>query len=241
MVAQKILGQISAWRLRVGDALPGERHLSTELGVSRTAVREALKFLSAKGVVEVSHGRKTVIASDPSLPLRESLQRFPSSDAIILNLFEVRESFEADIAGLAARRATASQVEQLAQLVDQMKALPAAAERSAFVKLDLAFHNLLAQSTRNPVFSTLLQSIRELIVQSRYRDISLKHDRSCTKDHERIFLAIRDRDASRARSAMKKHIREVRASFARAVALLGREADRKEVSSIGRTAPARWG
>lgn len=241
MVAQQIVDHISAWRLRVGDRLPGERRLSADLGVSRTAVREALKFLSAKGVVEVSHGRKTVIAADPSMPLRQSLERFSSSDETILNLYEVRESFEAEIAALAAERATALEVDQLAHLVAQMKSLVADAERTVFVKLDLAFHNLLAQSTHNPVFSTLLQSIRELIVRSRYRDISLKHTLSCTKDHERIFLAIRNRDAGRARHAMKKHIRAVKASFARAANSVGWEQDRKEVSGISRTAPARWG
>lgn len=241
MVAQQILGQISAWRLRAGDALPGERHLSTELGVSRTAVREALKFLSAKGVVAVSHGRKTVIATDPSRPLRESLQRFPSSDEIILNLFEVRESFEADIAALAAQRATPSEVDQLAQLVAQMGSLPADGERSAFVKLDLAFHNLLAQSTQNPVFSALLQSIRELIVKSRYRDVSLKHTLSCTRDHEQVFAAVRDGDPGRARKAMQKHIRTVKDAFARAALAAGREHDRKEVDINSRMAPARWG
>ena len=110
MVAQQIVDHISSWRLRVGDMLPGERRLSSDLGVSRTAVREALKYLSAKGVVEVNHGRKTVIAADPSMPLRESLERFSSSDETILNLYEVRESFEAEIAGLAALRATALEV-----------------------------------------------------------------------------------------------------------------------------------
>lgn len=241
MVARQILSQISTWRLRVGDVLPGERSLSLEMGVSRTTVREALKFLSAKGVVEVRHGRKTVVATDPSMPIRESLQRFPSSDEIILDLFEVRESFEAEIAAMAALRATAAETQQLAHLVVQMKALAPDAERSAFVKLDLAFHNLLAQCTHNPVFSALLQSIRELIVRGRYRDVSLKHNLSCTKDHERIFLAVRNREPSRARDAMKKHIRAVKTAFASAAGSAPREEDRKEVNRNTRVAPARWG
>lgn len=213
MVAQQIVDHISAWRLRVGDVLPGERRLSTELGVSRSAVREALKFLSAKGIVEVNHGRKTVIVADPSAPLRESLEHFSTSDEIVLDLFEVREPFEGEIAALAARRATPEEIGQLERLVAQMNSLLEREDRSAFVELDLAFHNLLAQTTHNPVFTTVLQSIRELIVKSRYRDISLKHTASCTKDHERIFLAVRDRDPGRARGTMKKHIRAVKASF----------------------------
>ncbi len=217
MVAQQIVDQISSWRLRVGDALPGERRLSTELGVSRAAVREALKFLSAKGIVEVNHGRKTVISADPSVPLRASLEHFSTSDEIVLDLFEVREPFEAEIAALAAERATDEEIRELEGLVARMNSLLEGEDRSAFVELDLAFHNLLAQSTHNPVFLTVLQSIRELIVKSRYRDISLKHTVSCTKDHERIFLAVRDREQVRARCAMKRHIRAVRASFERVV------------------------
>ena len=216
IVAQQNVDHISTWRLRVGDMLPGERRLSSDLGISRAAVREALKYLSAKGVVEVSHGRKTIISADPSMPLRESLERFSSSDETILNLYEVRESFEGEIARLAAERATTQEVDQLADLVREMEAQAGDEERAVFVRLDLAFHNLLAQSTHNPVFSTLLQSIRDLIVRSRYRDISLKHSLSCTKDHERILRAVRGRDASRARSAMIRHIRAVKASFARA-------------------------
>lgn len=223
LVAQQILSQISAWRLRVGDALPGERGLSLELGVSRTAVREALKFLSAKGVVQVRHGRKTVVAADPATPLKESLQRIPSSDETILDLFEVRESFEAEIAALAAQRATPAEKQQLAHLVAQMQALSADAERAAFVRLDLAFHNLLAQCSHNPVFSALLQSIREVIVRGRYRDISLKHTLSCTIDHEQIFLAVWDGEPGKARNAMKRHIRAVKTAFANAAGTAPRE------------------
>lgn len=122
IVAQQIVDHISSWRLRVGDMLPGERRLSSDLGISRAAVREALKYLSAKGVVEVSHGRKTIISADPSMPLRESLERFSSSDETILNLYEVRESFEGEIARLAAERATTQEVDQLADLVREMEA-----------------------------------------------------------------------------------------------------------------------
>jgi hypothetical protein len=64
---------------------------------------------------------------------------------------------------------------------------------------------------------------------------------TCTRDHERIFLAIRDRDAGRARNAMKKHIRAVKATFAKAANTVGWDKERKEVHGITRTAPARWG
>ena len=212
-VAQQIEAQISSWRLRCGDLLPGERRLSTELGVSRTAVREALSFLSAKGLVEVNHGKRTLITADPAAPLRRSFEALAATDEVVVNLFEVREPFEAEMAALAAQRATAEEIRQLGSVVVQMQLLSGDEEQSVFVRLDLAFHNLLAQSTHNPVFLAVLQSIRELTVQSRYRDISLKHSASCTKDHERIFLAVRDRSPVRARGAMQKHIRAVRTAF----------------------------
>lgn len=240
LVAQKILSRIAGWPLRVGDELPGERVLSQELGVGRSAVREALKFLSAKGFVEVRHGRKTVVTTDPSAPIRESLLDIAATDQLVMDLFEVRQCFEGDIAALAAQRATLTQTRQLGDLVTQTKALAPNGDRSAFVRLDLAFHSLLAQSTHNPVFATLLHSVRDLIVRGRYRDVDLKHTLSCVKDHERIFLAVRDRKPSQARRAMENHIHSVKTAFATASAGVLRE-NRKEVSGPFGNAPARWG
>ncbi len=93
----------------------------------------------------------------------------------------------------------------------------------------------------NPAFSVLLQSIRELILRGRYRDVSLKHTLSCTKDHGQVFLAVRDGEPSRARNAMKRPIRAVKTAFASAAGSVPREEVRKEVHNISRTAPARWG
>lgn len=218
-VAQQISEHVASWRLGAGDALPGERRLSQMLGVSRGMVREALRELAARGMVRVRHGRRTVITADPSRPLRRSIARLSTTDdQIVLHLFEVRGPFEAEMAALAAERVSDGELEELARLVARMKELPAGgADLRAFVDLDLAFHATLARSTHNPVFTKVLESIRELLVKSRCREILLKPSVSCIQDHERIYEAVRRHDPGRARRAMLRHIHAVRRAFSEAI------------------------
>ena len=109
---EKIVAQIEAQvidgTLKAGDQLPPERELATSFGVSRTAVREAVKALRQKGIIEVYPGRGTFITNDTRRALRHSFGlaiSFGQPEGVA-NLLELREMIEPAIAAKAAMRAT---------------------------------------------------------------------------------------------------------------------------------------
>src|SRR5215831_2000709 len=108
-IVQQVEESIHKGALKPGDQLPPERELAEQFGVSRTAVREAVKALREKGLVEAYPGRGTFITDGTSYSIRQSFDRMmrigqPEASAYLV---EVREILEPEIAGLAAARADA--------------------------------------------------------------------------------------------------------------------------------------
>src|ERR1700726_5022651 len=105
-IVQQIEESIHEGRLKPGDQLPAERELAQQFGVSRTAVREAMKTLREKGLVEAYAGRGTFVTNETARSMRHTLDRMmrggPSEGAV--HLVEVREILEPEIAALAAQR-----------------------------------------------------------------------------------------------------------------------------------------
>src|SRR5215213_8947126 len=106
-VAEMMLDTILSNRLNVGDRLPSERELGEQFGVSRTVVREAVRALVAKGVIEVRSGSGLRVAAVDADSVRESMSLFLRGGAIDFDkVNEVRSLLEVHIAGLAAERRT---------------------------------------------------------------------------------------------------------------------------------------
>src|SRR3982074_911032 len=106
-IVQQIEESIEKGQLKPGDQLPAERELAQQFGVSRTAVREALKTLREKGLVEAYAGRGTFVTNETARSMRHTLDRMIRSGTSegAVQLVEVREILEPEIAALAAQRA----------------------------------------------------------------------------------------------------------------------------------------
>ena len=104
-IAEQLLGQIGARRLKPGDPLPPERELTESFGVGRSSIREALRMLESQGVITPVNGGAFVVA-DPAAPLNSSLRLVFSLDerAGLNDLFELRRILECEAAALAAER-----------------------------------------------------------------------------------------------------------------------------------------
>src|SRR5215475_10406524 len=123
-IVEQIEQRILAGELKDGDQLPSERELGDQLHVSRTAVREAVKALREKGLVEVRPGRGTFITNGTSQAVRDSLglmMKISQAEGLA-DLVEVRELFEPEIAVLAATRITEQQIAELQTAVTTMDA-----------------------------------------------------------------------------------------------------------------------
>ncbi|MGC0773143.1 MAG: FadR/GntR family transcriptional regulator [Candidatus Acidiferrum sp.] len=210
-IVRQVEESIRKGAMKPGDQLPPERELAQQFGVSRTAVREAVKALREKGHVEAYPGRGTFITDGTSHVIRQSLDRMirigqPEGSGF---LAEVREILEPEIAALAATRADAQDLAAMREPISVMD--EARKDSDAFIEADLDFHLALAEAAANPLILSLIDSIVGLLREQRMRIFLVEGGPERGQyHHKRILEAIEHRDPSGAREAMKAHLRQVR-------------------------------
>lgn len=210
-IVSQIENRIEAGELKVGDQLPAERELAEQFAVSRTAVREAVKALRQKGLVEIRPGRGTFITNGTSDTIRHSLSMLMKIGVAngSGNLVEVREILEPEIAALAATRITD---EYIASMHGAVKTMDTALDNvDVFVEADLDFHLSLAEGTQNPIIPILMDSIIDLLREQRRRIGLTKGGLQRGQvHHKKILDAVTRHDADAARQAMQDHLKQVR-------------------------------
>jgi GntR family transcriptional repressor for pyruvate dehydrogenase complex len=210
-IVQQIQDSIEKGVLKPGDQLPAERELALQFGVSRTAVREAVKALREKGLVEAFPGRGTFITSGTSNSIRLTLDRMIKTGQAdgTLHLVEVREILEPEIAALAATRADEARLVEMREVVGIMD--NAKHDPDAFIEADLDFHLALAEAAANPLILSLIDSIVGVLREQRLSIFKVDGGPERGQyHHKRILEAIENRDPGGARAAMRAHLRQVR-------------------------------
>ncbi len=211
-IVQQIEASIVKGDLKAGDQLPAERELAQRFGVSRTAVREAVKALREKGLVEAYSGRGTFITDGTTQAVRQSLDLMvkigqPEGST---HLAEVRAILEPEIAALAAVRI---QDAELITMRDAVAAMDRAGAKDPelYIEADLDFHLALAEGAANPLILSLLDSIVALLREQRLRIFRVPGGPERGQiHHKRILDAVERRDAEKAREAMRAHLAQVR-------------------------------
>ena len=210
-IVQQIEESILKGALKGGDQLPSERELATQFGVSRTAVREAVKALHEKGLVEAQPGRGTFVTKGSPQAMRQTLDWIlrvaqPEGTAHVV---EVREILEPEIAALAAARANEEAVVSLREAVAVMD--NAKRDPDAFIEADLDFHLALAEAAGNPLILSLIDSIVAVLRDQRMRIFQVEGGPERGQyHHKKILEAVEHRDPEGARDAMRAHLRQVR-------------------------------
>lgn len=205
--------------LEEGDRLPSERELATQFGVSRTVVREAVRALAAKRLVDVGVGRGTVVRAPSAESAATSmtlLLRMQAGGADMDKVSEVRRILEDEIAALAAARRTDRDIRDLEGILAQ--ASRHRDDPDAFIKEDVAFHSRLAEATQNELFVLILASLAEVMTEVRLLALRIPGTASrALKHHTRIFEAVRAGTPSEARAAMDAHMDEATDTLRQAV------------------------
>ncbi|HLV86819.1 MAG TPA: FadR/GntR family transcriptional regulator [Candidatus Sulfotelmatobacter sp.] len=210
-IVQQIEESIVSGTLKPGDQLPAERELAQRFGVSRTAVREAVKALREKGLVEAFSGRGTFITDGTNQAVRQSLDLMvkigqPEGSTY---LAEVRAILEPEIAGLAASRIQESELATMREAVAIMDR--SGRDPDAYIEADLDFHLALAEGADNPLILSLLDSIVGLLREQRLRIFKVPGGPERGQIyHKRILDAVERRDANAAHEAMRAHLGQVR-------------------------------
>jgi GntR family transcriptional repressor for pyruvate dehydrogenase complex len=208
-VVEKVLDLISSGAWKPGYRLPSESKLSEAFGVSRTVVREAVKALEARGVLESATGSGVSVRLADFNMVSRSLQTYMQLTNLVdfeIRLNEVRRVLEVELVALAASRATPEQQSQLRQICQQMRTGDKTAQQMA--ELDFRLHITLAEATQNDLFKILLapliDQLRDHIIltwEDFPRPVNLVFDQ-----HEAIVAAVESGDAEAARQAMIKHL-----------------------------------
>ena len=203
-VSEKLMEYIGERKLEPGDRLGTELEIAETMNVSRSTVREAIKILVSRNILEVRQGSGTYISGqrgiveDP-LGLRLIHDRFK----LTWDLLEFRMMIEPQIAYLAARNAQPEQIRELEQLCEQMEQMDAENRERSWP--DTRFHICIAEASGNLVAPNLIPIIQEAI------DLFIHYtNREKTREtvatHRDILEGIRQRDPEWARDMMQMHL-----------------------------------
>lgn len=214
VVADAILETIVSEGLRPGDTLPPERELGEHFGVSRTVVREAVRALVAKGIIEARTGSGLRVAAVEGSAVTESLSLFLRSGGVSFEqVHEIRRTIEIDMAGIAAKRATAADINALRAIHARFTAARDDVSQSAAV--DLEFHGAIARATQNELFSILLDSLGAALLAIRRENLAAGSWKDTIEGHTRILERIARGDEEGARDVMRAHLDNVATWHAR--------------------------
>lgn len=212
VIVDDYLRLIVSGELPEGKSLPTEPELEERYEVSRTAVREAVQTLAAKGFVQIKQGSGTTVAERVRWNVLDQQYLQITGEpgrALFTDLMETRDIFEPAIAGLAAQRADPAKIAELQALAAKQAAL-GHPNPSAHADIDIRFHHLLAECTGNPVLISLHASIVHL---ARAQRESMAADPGAVEHaafwHKHIVDAVAQGDAAAARAAMRMHLRQV--------------------------------
>ncbi|HTI16376.1 MAG TPA: transcriptional regulator GlcC [Trinickia sp.] len=214
VVAERIEALIVDGVLKEGQALPSERRLTEKLGVSRAALREGLKLLRARGIIETSHGRGSFVANlasrEHTTPMVHLLGSQPRT---LYDLFEVRALLEVESARLAALRGTGADYVLITRRYEEMVGA-GECDAETHARLDHAFHHAICEASHNPVLVHTLRSLTDLLLNSVFASVNnLYHrepeKRTIDRQHARLYNAVVGKLPEQARRAASEHIRGV--------------------------------
>ncbi len=192
--------------LKPGQQLPGENILSTQLGVSRSTLREAIKSLVSQGVLTVYRGKGTFVSESMESFVSFGLDDLELGRSRVRDLFEARLLFEPALAALACERASEEELEEILSAGRRVEDhIRSNADRTAD---DQEFHKRIAIAAHNRFMLQLLpiihSTVSETIMLNEQQD---QLSESTLRDHAQLMNFLKKRDAEGARAAMQIHLR----------------------------------
>lgn len=207
---QQILDLIRSGRLGPGDKLPAERELSSRLGISRTCTREAIQSLAATGVIEIQPGRGAFVRTgNPDALIARTIEENGLNQERLLELNELRRAIEVEAAGLAAVRATESDLKEMRSLLEQIQQRLEQGENA--VQPDLSLHLAIAKATKNQLIVRVMKSLTSLMHRSFQQTQRVEDPKYILEGHREIFAQIEAKDPDGARRVMRMHMDRSRA------------------------------
>ena len=210
-VAREIARGILSGKLPQGSILPGEMVLCEQFGISRTALREAVKLLTSKGLLESRPKVGTRVINraywnflDPQLI--EWMDGLADTDQFCGQFLGLRRAIEPEACALAAIHATAEQRIELSETFQQMVDVAEAEEfdHEKWMEVDTRFHSLIFNATGNDFYLPFGNILTTMFVN--FIAHSSEEGSTCIKEHRQIYDAIMAGNADKARQASANHL-----------------------------------
>ena len=211
-VVEQIQDAIVTKKLAPGTRLPAERDLKEMFNTSRGTLREALRVLEQKGLIEIKLGVTggAIVKRIDTDPIMESLALLiRSGEVSLVHLSEFRIKIEGSLVDLATERATPEDIQEMERLFEKARHCFENQDWETFLKTDEAMHTFIGTMTRNPVFQFVQKSIHENIHRY-YRDyLPMNHERTLENltDFEKIIAAMKAKDGATASAIITDHVR----------------------------------
>ena len=206
-VVDQIQEAILDGRLKYGETLPSERELKEMFNISRGTLREALRVLEQKGLIEIKLGvgGGSIVKEVNTEKISESLGLLIRSQKVSLNhLAEFREDVEGIVAAHAAERYTQKDIIKLKELLANAHECVAkgSSHRNAFIEIDKRIHMTMAEITENPIYISVLHSIHDNIHRYYDRFLSMQ-DPELEENYQDLYNIIEAVEKGRADQARK--------------------------------------
>jgi DNA-binding FadR family transcriptional regulator len=210
-IAEQLRGLMSTGEFGVGARLPAERDLAIQLGVSRPSVREALIALEVEGAIEVRTGSGIYVKQAPCARPASAAATEAATEWGPLEVMSARLVVEAEVAALAAQHASKGHIKVMRQALQDMRDQAQAGQvpRDG----DEAFHEAIAKACGNSVLLDVVQRFWQARDGRLFERLGAYFEhpaswQSAIGEHQQVLLAIEARDATAAKRAMQKHLRQ---------------------------------
>jgi GntR family transcriptional repressor for pyruvate dehydrogenase complex len=195
--------------LKPGEQIMPERELAEALNVSRISVRDAIKKLAVMGLLEQRQGQGTFVRSPDAKAQNPLAIMMETQNASLEDLLEVRMGLECYPASLAAKRASASDIQFLEKSIEEMRSEVQSGRLGT--EADVSFHMAIAYATKNPLQVYIMKNFFDFLFVGIKENLSYLYKvpgniETILEQHQKIFQAIRRHDPAQSFDAMKEHI-----------------------------------
>jgi DNA-binding FadR family transcriptional regulator len=205
MVTDELSKLILNRKISDGDLLPPEPKLCEIFGVSRNILREAIKILASKGLLEVKQGHGTRVRTPKDEVTEEALETYLKTNPIsLVQIMEVRKPLEIETVRFAAQRRTPEHLAMMEKALHVMQTQ--SDDLEAVVKADDTFHQAMIEATGNPMFKIMIRPLLSSLHLSRRLTDDHFGIEVVIKQHREVYEAIKSRDADKAAEYMQIHI-----------------------------------
>ncbi len=203
-ILEKLEGKIR--EMEVGEKFPSERKMAEEFGISRNMLRESLRVLSDKGLIEVIPGKGAYVSNRQDEKLADYLESVVfDNHNYLMDIVEVRSVLEMEVCLKAAKVATKEDICELEAIYEQMETYRKHVKK--FNECDVAFHLQIAKASHNSIYPALLSSLYAISERKFFMITEIYPTRvdSAQKEHKALIEAIRDQDRKSIKAIAGKH------------------------------------